>query len=124
MRFLCLVMVDEEKLAALSKKDAQHLDDVSLNHDQKLRQSGKFLAAAALEPVRASKIVRVKDGKAVVTDGPFVETKEQVGGFILIDAKDLDEAVQLASQIPAGQQLGYIVVRPVKELTHSGGSLS
>jgi hypothetical protein len=120
MRFLCLVMVDEEKLAALSKKEAQELDDISLDHDQKLRQSGKFLAAAALEPVGASKTVRVKDGKLLVTDGPFVETKEQVGGFILIDARDLNEAIEVASKIPAGQELGSIVVRPVKELTHSG----
>jgi hypothetical protein len=120
MRFLCLVMVDEEKLAALSKKEAQELDDISLDHDQKLRQSGKFLAAAALEPVRASKTVCVKDGKVLVTDGPFVETKEQVGGFILIDAKDLNEAIEIASKIPAGRELGSIVVRPVKELNHSG----
>ena len=120
MRFLCLVVVDERKLAALSKNEAQALDDISLDHDEKLRQSGKFLAAAALEPVRASKLVRVKDGKVLVTDGPFAETKEQVGGFILIDAKDLDEAIALASKIPAGQRLGGIIVRPVKELTHSG----
>jgi hypothetical protein len=113
-------MVDEKKLAALSKKEAQELDDTSLDHDQKLRQSGKFLAAAALEPVRASKTVCVKDGKVLVTDGPFVETKEQVGGFILIDAKDLNEAIEIASKIPAGRELGSIVVRPVKELNHSG----
>lgn len=120
MRFLCLVVVDEEKLAGLSKKEAQELDDISLDHDEKLRKSGKFLAAAALEPVRASKLVRVRDGKVVVTDGPFAETKEQVGGFILIDAEDLDEAIEIASKIPPGQRLGGIIVRPVKELTHSG----
>jgi len=119
MRFLCLVMVDEEKLATLSKEEAQQLDDISLDHDQKLRDSGRFLAAAALEPVRASKLVRVKNGKSIVTDGPFVETKEQVGGFILIDARDMDEAIEIASRIPAGQRLGGIIVRPVKELTHS-----
>jgi hypothetical protein len=119
MRFLCLVVVDEKKLAALSTKESQELDDMSLDYDEKLRQSGKFLAAAALEPVRASKIVHVKDGKALVTDGPFIETKEQVGGFILIDAIDLDEAVHVVSEIPAGQRLGCIEVRPVKELTHS-----
>ena len=120
MRFVCLVMVDEKKLAALSKKEAQELDDISLDHDQKLRQSGKFLAAAALEPVRAGNMVRVKDGRVVVTDGPFAETKEQVGGFILIEAKDLEEDIDLASKIPAAQQLGSILIRPVKELTHSG----
>ena len=120
MRFLCLVVVDEKKLAALSKKEAQELDDISLDHDEKLRRGGKFLAAAALEPVRASKMVRVKDGNVVVTDGPFAETKEQIGGFILIDAKDLNEAIEVASKIPAGQQLGGILIRPVKELTHSG----
>ena len=120
MRFLCLVVVDEKKLAGLSEKEAQELDDISLDHDEKLRKSGKFLAAAALEPVRASKMVRVKGGKVHVTDGPFAETKEQVGGFILIDAKDFNEAIELASKIPAGQRLGGILVRPVKELTHSG----
>ncbi|HVM74180.1 MAG TPA: YciI family protein [Candidatus Saccharimonadales bacterium] len=120
MRFLCLVLVDEEKLAGLSKKEAQELDDISLDHDGKLRKRGKFLAAAALESVRASKMVRVKEGKVQVTDGPYAETKEQIGGFILIDAKDLDEAIEIASQIPAGQRLGGILVRPVKELTHSG----
>ena len=119
MRFLCLVVVDEDKLAALSKQEAQDLDDVSLDHDQKLRQGGRFLAAAALEPVRTSKLVRVKDGKVIVTDSPFAETKEQIGGFILIEAKNLDEAIEVASQIPAGRQLGGIIVRPVKELTHS-----
>jgi len=117
MRFLCLVVVDEEKLAALPKREAQELDDISLDHDEKLRRSGNFLAAAALEPVRASKMVRVKDGKTLVTDGPFAETKEQVGGFILIDAKNLEEAIEIASSIPAGQRLGGILVRPVKELT-------
>jgi hypothetical protein len=120
MRYLCLVVVDEKKLAALSEKEAQELDDISLDHDEKLRQSGKFLAAAALEPVRASKIVCVSGGEVLITDGPFIETKEQVGGFILIDAQDLDEAVQIASRIPAGQRLGCIEIRPVKELTHSG----
>ncbi|HTP68172.1 MAG TPA: YciI family protein [Dongiaceae bacterium] len=120
MRFLCLVMVDEKKLAALSQKESQHLDDISLDHDKKLRDSGKFLAAAALEPAHAGKTVRVKDGKIVITDGPFAETKEQVGGFILIDAKDLNEAVKLAAEIPAAQELGFVVVRPVKELSHSG----
>ena len=119
MRFLCLVVVDETKLASLSKNEAQELDDISLDHDHQLRQSGKFLASAALEPVSASKMVRVKDGKVLITDGPFAETKEQVGGFILIDAKDLEEAIDLAAKIPAGQRLGGIIVRPVKELDHS-----
>ena len=119
MRFLCLVVMDKTKLASLSKTEAQELDDVSLDHDHQLRQNGKFLASAALEPVSASKLVRMKDGKVLITDGPFAETKEQVGGFILIDAKDLEEAIDLASKIPAGQRLGGIIVRPVKELNHS-----
>jgi hypothetical protein len=84
----------------------------------KLRRNGQFLAAAALQPVRNCKTVRVSNGKAFVTDGPFIETKEQVGGFILIEAKNLEAAVQVASSIPAAQ-LGRIEVRPVKELRPS-----
>jgi len=124
MRFLCLVVVDEQKLASLSPKERQHLDDISLDHDRKLQQSGNFLAAAALEPVRASKMVRVINDKVTVTDGPFAESKEQIGGFILIDAKDLQEAIELASRIPAGRRLGGILVRPVVELKHSGDPCS
>jgi len=118
MKYLCMVIVDEKKLQALSESEAQALEDVSLEYDDVLRKRGQFLAAQALESVTSATTVRIRNGKVSVTDGPFAETHEQVGGFILIDAKDLNEAIQIASQIP-GIQLGAVEVRPIKELTHS-----
>jgi hypothetical protein len=118
MKYLCMVIVDENKLKALSKSDSQALDDESLAYDDSLRKGGHYLAAQALESVKEAKTVRLQKGKVFVTDGPFAETKEQVGGFILIEAKNLNEAIQLASQIPA-IRFGAIEVRPVKELVAS-----
>jgi hypothetical protein len=118
MKYLCLVFVDESKLTALSPAAAQALDDDSLAYDRTLREHGHFVAAQALGPVSAGAVVRVRDGEIVVTDGPFAETHEQVGGFILIDARDLNEAIRLASRIPA-IRMGAIEVRPIKELTAS-----
>jgi len=118
MKYLCMVIVDEKKLKAMSKSDLQALDDESLAYDGTLRESGHFLAAQALQPVSAAKMVRLRKGKLSVTDGPFAETKEQVGGFILIEAKDLDEAIQLAAKIPV-VRFGAVEVRPVKELVAS-----
>jgi hypothetical protein len=120
MKYLCLVIVDEKKLKALSKSDSQALDDESLAYDDTLRKGGHLLAAQALEFVSAATTVRLRKDKLLVTDGPFAETKEQVGGFILIEAKDRNEAIQLAAKIPA-LRLGAIEVRPVKELVASPG---
>lgn len=111
-------LVDEAKLNALSADESQALDDESLAYDQALKSRGHFLAAQALESVRSAAIVRVRAGKVMVTDGPFAETREQVGGFILIEAADRNEAIQIASQIPA-IRLGGVEVRPVKKLTAS-----
>lgn len=116
MKYLCIVFVDEGKLEALSKEEAQALDNVSLNYDETLRHQGHFVAAQALESVRAAAVVKLRDGEVVVTDGPFAEAREQVGGFILIDAFDRDDAIEIASKIPA-ITLGGIEVRPIKELT-------
>jgi hypothetical protein len=118
MKFLCVVFVDEKKMAALSSSEAQSLDDASIGNDQTLRRSGHLLAAQALQPVRDATTVKVRKGKTVVTDGPFAETKEQVGGFLLIEAKDRDEAIQLISKVPVASY-GSIEVRPVKELVAS-----
>jgi hypothetical protein len=115
MKYLCMVIVDEKKLKAMSESDSQALDDISLAYDDTLRKSGHFLAAQALESVSAAATLRLHNGKVSVTYGPFAETKEQVGGFILIEAKDLNEAIQLASKIPA-LHVGAVEVRPVKEL--------
>jgi len=118
MKYLCMVIVDEKKLKALSKSGSQALDDESLAYDETLRKCGHFLAAQALQPVRAATTVRLRNGKLSVTDGPFAETKEQIGGFILIEAKDLNEAIQLAAKIPV-VRFGAVEVRPVKELVAS-----
>ncbi len=118
MKFLCMVIVDEKKLHVMSGDDSQALDDESLTYDGVLRESGHFVAAQALQSVATAKTLRLQGERVVITDGPFTETKEQIGGFILLEAEDLDEAVQLASKIPA-MRLGAVEVRPVKELVFS-----
>jgi len=118
MKYLCLVFYDEKNLNALSESDLQALDDESLAHDDVLRKRGQLVAAQALESVQTATTVRLRNGKVSVTDGPFAETNEQIGGFLLIEAQDLNEAIQLASKTPA-IRLGGIEVRPVKELTRS-----
>jgi hypothetical protein len=118
MKYLCMVIVDEKKLNAMSENELQDLDDESLAFDDTLRKRGHLLAAQALESDHAATTVRVRSGKVSITDGPFAETNEQIGGFILIDANDLNEAIQLASKIPA-IRLGGVEVRPIKELTSS-----
>ena len=118
MKYLCMVFLDEKKLHALSSSEAQALDDESLDYDEKLRQGGHFIAAQALESVQAATTVRVRNGKVSLTDGPFAETNEQIGGFILIEARDLNEAIQVASKHPAArlnEHLGWgVEVRPIE----------
>lgn len=118
MRYVCLVYVDEAKLDALPRSAFQALVDESLDYDEVLRRSGHYVASDALESVQTATTIRVRDGKTLTTDGPFAETKEQLGGFFLIEAKDLDDAIQVASRIPPAR-LGSIEVRPVMALSHS-----
>jgi hypothetical protein len=118
MKYLCMVLVDEKKLDALSPSESQSLDDESLAYDDTLRKRGHLIAAQALESVQSATIVRVRNGKVSVTDGPFAETNEHIGGFLLIEANDLNQAIQLAANVPA-IRLGGIEVRPIKELTPS-----
>jgi hypothetical protein len=118
MKYLCMVFFDEKNLEALSSADSQALDDESLAYDQDLREAGHFVVAQALQSVESSTTVRIRSGKMFLTDGPFAETNEQMGGFILIEAKDLNEAIHLASKIPS-ICLGGVEVRPIKELTPS-----
>ena len=118
MKYLCMVAIDEKVLEAMSESASQALTDESLAYDQSLKDRGHFIAAQALESVNAATTVRIRNGKVSVTDGPFAETNEQIGGFILIEAKDLNEAIQLASKIPV-IRLGAIEVRPIKELVSS-----
>ena len=118
MKYLCLIYYDEATLNALSTPELEALIDEALAYDEVLRQGGYYLASDALQSVRTARTVRVQSGKASVTDGPFAETKEQLGGFILIDAKDLDDAIQVASKIPPAR-LGSVEVRPIWELKPS-----
>ena len=116
MRYACLVYTEQSKLDAMSSDEWNALIDQHLENDAALQERGQFLAGAPLEPVTTATLVRVRGGKVSVTDGPFAETKEQLGGFLLIEARDLNEALQVAAKIPVARY-GTIEVRPVRELT-------
>ena len=108
MKYLCLVYGEESKLAAM--------DDLEcLACDASLRASGHCVASEALQPVSTATTVRVRNGRLSVSDGPFAETKEQLAGFYLIEARDLNEAIQAAAKIPPARE-GSVEVRPVREL--------
>ena len=122
MKYLCMIFYDEKNLDSLSKQEHQALVDQSLAYDDVLRNGGHLLANQALQSVHAATTIRPRGGKMAIIDGPFAETKEQIGGFILISARDLNEAIQLASGIP-GLRLGGVEIRPIKELTGSGAGV-
>jgi hypothetical protein len=109
MKYLCLVYLEQEKLHAVPDRECQACGDG-------FRKSGLLIAAEALHPTDTAATVRVRNGKMAVIDGPFAETKEQLAGFYLIDARDLNEAIQIAAKIPPAR-VGSIEVRPVRELT-------
>ena len=109
---MMLVYLDENALDEPERAACYH-ESVALTHD--LKASGKYLAAAPLHPTSSATSVRVRDGRRMVTDGPFAETREQLGGYYLVEARDLDEALAIAERIP-GAKRGTIEVRPVVEL--------
>src|SRR6266853_135876 len=109
MKYLCLVYLEEQKLDAVPDRECKACGDA-------LREGGHHIAAEALESVHTATPVRVRNGRVSVTDGPFSETKEQLAGFYLINAKDLNEAIQLASKLPPAR-VGSIEVRPTRELS-------
>jgi hypothetical protein len=120
MKYICLAYEEENKLNALSKSDWDALREETLSYLEELRKRGHVVAAGALQSVRTAATVRVRSGKVSMTDGPFAETKEQLGGFFLINARDLNEAVQIASRWPSAR-LGSIEVRPIEvELREEG----
>ena len=116
MRYLCLVYFKPETLAALSPSEKATLDRDSMAYNDELRHRNHYITAEALEPVRNARTIRVRRGKASVTDGPFAETKEHVGGFILVEAADRNQALEIAAGIPLAK-LGSIEVRPVMRIT-------
>jgi len=113
MKYVCLVYGEEKEIGAMT-------DDECMAYDQTLRNSGKCLASEALQPSHTAATVRVRNGKVSIRDGPFAETKELLAGFYLIDAADLNDAIQVASQIPPAR-VGSIEVRPVRELSSTTG---
>jgi hypothetical protein len=112
MKYLCLVWCEEGKFEALSNEEREQLDRDSLGYDQELVRSGHMIATEALQSPANSVVVRVRHAEISVTDGPFAEAKEQIAGFILIEARDLNEAIRVAAGIPLAK-LGSIEVRPV-----------
>ncbi|HKQ98243.1 MAG TPA: YciI family protein [Candidatus Polarisedimenticolia bacterium] len=108
MKYLCLVYGEEAKIATMD-------DHECLSYDEGLRASGRCVASEALQPIEMATTVRVRNGRVAVTDGPFAETKEQLAGFYLIEARDLNEAIQVASKIPPAR-VGSIEVRPVRPI--------
>jgi len=118
MKFLFMIYHDERVLEDLPKQEMQALVDSALDYDEEIRRSGHYIVSNALQPARTARTLRVREGKVLVTDGPFAETREQLGGFFLVEARDLDEACAVASRFPPAR-LGIIEVRPVQELEHS-----
>jgi hypothetical protein len=119
MKYLCLAYYDVQKFDALSKAELDAIVSQCPPHDEALRASGQLIAQASLAPPRSTTTLRPRNGKPSVTDGPFAETKEQVGGFFIIEARDLNEAIRVASKHPAanlGEPVGWgIEVRPIEE---------
>jgi hypothetical protein len=115
MKYICLVYLVEKEMNAMTKNEWEACVDESLAYDDALRKAGHFIVAHALQPVEAATTIRVRSGKLSATDGPFAETTEQLGGFILIEARDLNEAIQVAAKIPVARY-GSIEVRPIRAL--------
>lgn len=112
MKYMLLIYLEEN---ALSDAEREQCYEESAQLAQQLHSKGQYLATAPLHPVATATSVRMREGKSLVTDGPFAETREQLGGFFLINAQDLDEAIAIATQIP-GAKVGTVEIRPVIEV--------
>ena len=112
MKYLLLIYMNEN---AMSDTEREHCYGESAQVAQELHAQGQFVAAAPLYPVTTATSVRIREGKSLVTDGPFAETREQLGGFYLVNAQDLDEAIAIANRIP-GARVGTVEIRPVLEI--------
>ena len=114
MKYLCLIYDDEKKMSQMSKADGDKMMGEYGAFTEGIKKSGHYVAGDALQPVHTATTVRVRNGKMSTTDGPFAETKEQLGGFYYINAKDLNDAIQVAAKIPSART-GSIEVRPIME---------
>lgn len=119
MKYLCLIHMSEEELDAMPAPELNALNAKHLDFNDGLRSSGHFVEAEALEPAKTAACVRVRGGKVSITDGPFAESKELVAGFYLIDARDMDEALSIASKIPSAF-MATVEVRPTRQLVVEG----
>ena len=118
MKYMCLVYGEEKDLYALTAESGAKLDADSLAYDRVLDQQGKLIVAEALQSVKTAKTVRRRQGKRLITDGPFAETKEQLLGFIMVEADTLDEALDIAAGIPLAE-IGTIEVRAIYDIPGS-----
>jgi hypothetical protein len=114
MRYLCLIYNEEKTLAAMPKTEYEVFAAEHMAVDEELQKGRQYIASEALQSVRTATTVRIRNGRLSTTDGPFAETKEQLGGFFLIVAKDLNEAIGIAARIPSART-GSIEVRPISE---------
>ena len=117
MKYLCLIYDPEAELAKMSQEEGEQIMNEYFAFTEDIQKSGHYVAGEALHPVAAATTIRMRQGRLTTTDGPFAETKEQLGGFYLIEARDLNEAIQVAARIPSAR-LGSIEVRPV--VSHPG----
>jgi len=112
MKYILLIYADEQ---VRTEAEREQCYQESAQFARELESKGQYIAASPLQPVATATSIRMRDGKPFVTDGPFAETREQLGGYFLIDAKNLDEAIDIAARIPAGQK-GTVEIRPVLEI--------
>jgi hypothetical protein len=119
MKYLLMCCHDEKEFDSMCKNECDAIMEETMAYCQALKQSGQLLAVEQLEPIQTAMSVRVRSGKLSVTDGPFAETKEQFGGFFLISARDLNEAIQVASKFPS-VRFGTMEVRPVRNIPGNG----
>jgi len=115
MKYLCLIYADEVSREKRSKSESGKIFDEYVEFTKSVKRSGNYLGANPLQPTRTATTVRVRNGKTLTTDGPFAETKEQLGGYYLVEAKSLEEAIGIAARIPTARS-GSIEVRPIMEL--------
>ena len=116
MKYLCLIYENETLWQKLPKADADKIYGEYVAFGDGIKKSGHYVGGNALQPTHTATTVRVRNGKVSTTDGPFAETKEQLGGYYLLEAKDLNDAIQVAAKIPSSR-LGSIEVRPIMEFT-------
>ena len=118
MKFMFMICHDENVMDAIPETEMQGLVDSAIEYAEEIQRSGHYIVSDALQGVGTARTIRVRAGKVSTTAGPFAETKEQLGGFFVIEAKDMDEACAVAARFPPAR-VGVIEVRPVEELKHS-----